>query len=63
MPLGNGFINGKPVFCTEGRVTLLNKFQIVRVEKYLQENKLSKENTERICQCEVMLFLYPKLFV
>lgn len=26
VPLGNGFINGKPVFCMEGRITLLNKF-------------------------------------
>lgn len=26
VPLGNGFINGKPVFCMKGRITLLNKF-------------------------------------
>lgn len=27
MPLGNRFINGKPVFCMEGRITLLKKFK------------------------------------
>lgn len=26
VPLGNGFINGKPVFCMKSRITLLNKF-------------------------------------
>lgn len=25
-PLGNRFINGKPVFCMKVRITLLNKF-------------------------------------
>ena len=27
MPLGNRFINGKPVFCMEGRITFLKKFK------------------------------------
>lgn len=26
VPLGNGLINGKPVFCMEGRITHLKKF-------------------------------------